>query len=262
MARRTPPPPEPQARQFTSAREIDQSIFKLRRRYEEVEALDRVRFDDQRVDNAESNIVSTIRDVFGPNSAEFREHQYHRISYGPMYINQPEGYSQECFVAGRVRTLGMLNGLIERLNEKKADLEQPHEQPRAEFRSRSLHPMIVNEAERLFDDGHCAEAVFRASVALIDAVKQKSGRQDLDGANLMRNVFSRNNPRLAFNALADQSDYDEQEGLMHLFEGAALAVRNPRGHRPGVTDDPQFALECLSLLSMLAGRLDAAIVRP
>jgi uncharacterized protein (TIGR02391 family) len=97
---------------------------------------------------------------------------------------------------------------------------------------------------------------------LVDAVKRKSARQDLDGTDLMRKVFSRRNSALAFNQLADQSDEDEQEGLMHLFEGAVLAIRNPRGHRPGMADDPALALEYLSLLSLLMGRLDASVVRP
>jgi hypothetical protein len=39
-------------------------------------------------------------------------------------------------------------------------------------------------------------------------------------------VFSKNNPVLAFNDLANRTDLDEQEGMMHLFEGTVLAIRN------------------------------------
>ncbi len=46
----------------------------------------------------------------------------------------------------------------------------------------------------------------------------------------MRSVFSRNAPILIFNNLSDQTDQDEQEGMMHLFEGAVLGIRNPGGH--------------------------------
>lgn len=62
------------------------------------------------------------------------------------------------------------------------------------------------------------DAVFAASKALVNYVKERSGL-DLDGAPLVRAAFSRNNPVLAFNALANQIDLDEQEGMMHLFEG-------------------------------------------
>lgn len=70
----------------------------------------------------------------------------------------------------------------------------------------------------------------------------------------MRTVFSRNAPVLAFNDLSDQTDSDEQEGMMHLFEGAALAIRNPGRH--SFPEGPeQRAVEYLSLLSLLAYRV-------
>ncbi len=34
----------------------------------------------------------------------------------------------------------------------------------------------------------------------------------------------------AFSELGDATELDEQEGMMHLFEGAVLAIRNPGGH--------------------------------
>ncbi len=263
MAKRQVSSP-PQPRRFGSAREVDQAIAQLSRRVAEVEALDPtvVRFDDPRVTTAESNIRSTIFEVFGAQSPEYAEHQYHDIDYGTHYTDEDPRYSQKCFADGRPHTIGMLNGLINRLREKRLQFEQPQGQATIEFRNRTFHPVIVAAAERLFDDGHYAQAVFEAAKALIDGVKRRSGRGDLDGAALMRTVFSRNNPKLGFNPLGDQSDLDEQEGLMHLFEGAALAVRNPRGHRVGVEDDARLALDYLSLLSLLAGQLDRSIVRP
>lgn len=71
----------------------------------------------------------------------------------------------------------------------------------------------------------------------------------------MRTVFSKKNPILAFNELKDQSDLDEQEGLMHLFEGAVLAFRNPRAHTLD-EDWPEDALEFIAFLSLLAKRLE------
>jgi hypothetical protein len=44
---------------------------------------------------------------------------------------------------------------------------------------------------------------------------------------------------------------------MHLFDGAVPAFRNPCAH--GLEPDtPEYALECIALLSMLAKRLDRA----
>jgi uncharacterized protein (TIGR02391 family) len=106
-------------------------------------------------------------------------------------------------------------------------------------------------------DGHPWEAVFAASKALINYVKERSGRYDLDGAPLVRTVFSKNGPVLAFNDLADQTDLDEQEGMMHLFEGAVLTIRNPGGHSFPKGSE-QRAIEYTSFLSLLAYRVQEA----
>jgi hypothetical protein len=76
----------------------------------------------------------------------------------------------------------------------------------------------------------------------------------------MRTVFYRNNPILAFNDLANQTDLDEQEGMMHLFEGAVLTIRNPGGRTfPEGTE--QRAMEYIPLLSLLAYRVQEAKLR-
>ena len=121
----------------------------------------------------------------------------------------------------------------------------------------NLHPRISDVARGLFKDGYHWEAVFAAAKALVNYVKERSGRHDLDGAPLVRAVFSRNGPLLAFNDLADQTDMDEQEGMMHLFEGTVLGIRNPGGHT--FPEGPeQRAIEYLSLLSLLAYRVQEA----
>jgi uncharacterized protein (TIGR02391 family) len=89
------------------------------------------------------------------------------------------------------------------------------------------------------------------------AIRKSVGRHDLDGAALMRSVFSRNAAVLTFNDLKDRADEDEQEGMMHLFEGAVLAIRNPLAHKLSELS-PELALDYLTFLSMLAKRLDDA----
>ncbi len=73
----------------------------------------------------------------------------------------------------------------------------------------------------------------------------------------MREVFSRNNPVLVFNDLVDQTDRDEQEGMMHLFEGAVMAIRNPGGHSFPEGSE-QRAMEYICFLSLLAYRVQEA----
>ena len=73
----------------------------------------------------------------------------------------------------------------------------------------------------------------------------------------MNEVFSPNNPVLAFNDLESKSDKDEQKGLMFLFSGVMSAFRNPRAH-DFVEDDPERAIEVIGFVSLLAKLLEQA----
>ena len=222
-----------------------------------------VRHDDEKARAAERRIRSTILEIFGERSPEYRDHQYHDISGGMSIVvggfgDEPDAHEselQENFVAGIRRTVTMLGSLIDTIKERTDHAVDSVGRARVTFEGLDLHPRIAQVCTDLYRDGHYRNAVLDAGIALMNFVKEKSRRHDLDGANLMRTVFSRNDPILAFNDLRDQAEQDEQEGMMHLFEGAALALRNPRAH--ALSDDsPEMALDYLMMLSMLAKRLD------
>jgi uncharacterized protein (TIGR02391 family) len=248
------------SREFTED-EISLGEQKLWRRIAEVKALKEkgVRFDDQAVKTAEFNIQETIREVFGEDSAEYDRHRHHDIWQGPIYMGMQEYQIQQQFEAGILQTVAMLEGLVRRLQEKRLEIFQ-RARPRAPVALRDLdiYSRILGVVTNLFSDGHYANAVLDGAIALTNYVKEKSGRHHLDGAPLMRTVFSANAPILAFNELKDQTDRDEQEGMMHLFEGIALGVRNPRAHEL-FDHHPQRALEYIVLLSLLTKRVDKAV---
>ena len=254
-----PPPIEP--RVFQSPDEIDRGVAKLERRIRELEALDMVavvRDDTGADDVVRSNIREAIREVFGPNSPEFREHEYLAIWAGPQYMGMHPDEILQGKERGRVQVAGVLKGLVGRLHEKREELVGgATAAPSTYLDKLNLHPRILDVSRELFLDGYHWEAVFAAAKALINYVKERSGRHDLDGAPLVRAVFSRNAPILAFNEQSDPTDLDEQEGMMHLFEGAVLGIRNPGGHT--FPEGPeQRAIEYLSLLSLLAYRVQEA----
>jgi uncharacterized protein (TIGR02391 family) len=255
------PPLEP--REFRSPEEIDAATAKLRRRIEELENLDIRAAMVQRTaadEVAQSNVREAIREVFGTNSSEFMEHNYIRIWDGSMHVNMSDGEILQGKERGRVYVIGILKGLIRRLEEKKVDLAGGAAPAPSTYLDRlNLHPRIRDVSRDLFLDGHPWESVFAAAKALVNYVKERSNRYDLDGAPLVRAVFSKNAPILAFNELGDQTDLDEQEGMMHLFEGAVLAIRNPGGH--AFPEGPeQRAIEYISFLSLLAYRVQEAKV--
>ncbi len=253
-----------QPREFGSPEEIESAIAKLHRRIKELGELDiptSVITDNGAVDVVRSDIQNSIREIFGENSPEFREHRGIDIWTGPLFM----GMGNAAFIAGRERgrqhAVGILNGLVRRLEEKRGDMvagETPA--PSTYFDRLNLHPRIGDVSRELFLDGHPWEAVFAGSKALINYIKERSGHHELDGAPLVRAVFSRNEPLLAFNDLASQTDLDEQEGMMHLFEGAVLAIRNPGGHAFPEGPD-QRAVEYISFLSLLAYRVQEATRR-
>lgn len=130
MARRRPPDHPPiEVKQFTRG-EIDRAIAKLRRRVDDVTALDprQVRYDDAKIDNVERNIRETVREIFGTNSPEFNDHGDHRIWHGGYNYLDEDPQKQEKFAAGIPQTVTVLEGLISRLDEKREDLP-PDEAP-------------------------------------------------------------------------------------------------------------------------------------
>jgi uncharacterized protein (TIGR02391 family) len=209
------------------------------------------------IETVQSNIRETIREVFGSYSPEFNEHKHIGIWAGPLAFNMPDYEIIRSTERGRLKVIRILEGLIGRLEEKKGDLRAgAAPAPSAYFDRLNLHPRILAVSQDRFHDGYPWDAVFAASKALVNYVKERSNR-NLDGAVLMREVFSKKDPILAFNELKDQTDLDEQEGMMHLFEGAVQAIRNPGGH--AFPEGPeQRAIEYIFLLSLLAYRVQEA----
>jgi uncharacterized protein (TIGR02391 family) len=263
--RKTPVVEGIQPKIFSTIDEIDRAIAKLQRRITEIEKIDFVA--DERnhageADVARSNLRNAILEIYGPHSPEYREHKTISFWAGPMLIDMSAHQLVQGKIAGQAQTLGKINGLINALRERREDYESgDRPAPSTYFEKLNLHPRIADVARELFLDGHHFEAVFAGAKALVNFVKERSGRHDLDGAPLVRTVFSRNNPVLAFSDLANQTDQDQQEGLMHLFEGAVLGIRNPGGHAfPEGTE--QRAIEYISLLSLLAYLVQEAKKRP
>jgi uncharacterized protein (TIGR02391 family) len=124
------------------------------------------------------------------------------------------------------------------------------------FKLLKIHPEIERVSKKLFLNGHYPQSIFEAFKKVNNLVKNRSQRTDLDGKNLMLTVFSVNNPILKFNNLVSTSDKDEQEGFMHLFAGAILGIRNPKGHDDIVQKDMVRTLEYLIFASLLCKRLE------
>lgn len=263
MARNATGPDQFRTKVFTE-NEISKGIIKLERRINEIKALDprEIAYDDGARETVQNNIRDTVRDIFGPDSQVARDFAYPSLYHSDGSIgywdDDDPTIDYQAYSRGIPQMETRLRGLIAKLEETRLDLqESPEVQSLQLFQGMRLHPRIRAVCSDLFRDGHYPQAVFDASKALVNLVKEKSGRDDLDGVGLMTEVFSVNNPILRFNDLTTQSDKDEQKGMMHLFMGVTLGVRNPRGHS-FLGDSPDEALEFIGLMSLLANRLEKA----
>ena len=95
---------------------------------------------------------------------------------------------------------------------------------------------------------------------LDDEVQRIAGVSDY-GKSLMMSVFGGSPPRLPLNPGMTTSEQNEQEGYKFLFAGAMIGIRNPRGHKAGLVDDPDTCLDHLAFCSMLLRRLEDAGLR-
>ncbi len=141
------------------------------------------------------------------------------------------------------------------IQKNNADVKERKKYQEDYFRLLNIHPEIEKVSKQLFLDKHYVQAIFEAFKKVNNLVKQKSERDDLDGKGLMLTVFSVNTPILKINALRSQTDKDEQEGFMHLFVGAIMGIRNPKGHDNIIQKDKNRALKYLIFASLLCERL-------
>lgn len=131
--------------------------------------------------------------------------------------------------------------------------------PAALFNSRNFHPTVVSRSRKAFTTGQHNAAVERAFKSVNNRVKNLSGIHK-DGNKLMTAAFKPDNPVLTFSDRNTQSQQDEQLGLMMLFQGAVVGLRNPRSHEDhwDRDDDVAYVLETLAFASLLHRMLDIA----
>lgn len=263
MAKRRYEPPPIEIKRFT-IQEIEQGIRKLNRRIEEIKKLkdDKVSFDDARVDNAETNIRETIREVFSQNSPEFQNHQHHNIWHGGYNMMDDEYIRQSKFEAGIPQTITMLKGLITRLEEKCKEMGENIEKGEVskDFWA-DIHVKITSVAKSRFESTYYADAAESAfkevNTCVKDIVKRKTGKE-LDGAPLMKTAFSPNNPLIVLGDLSTESGRNIQQGYMEIFAGAMMGIRNPKAH-DNLNITEKRAKHFIYLASLLMQKIDERI---
>lgn len=94
------------------------------------------------------------------------------------------------------------------------------------------------------------ETVINGIMAVLSEIKEITGRIDLDGADLINNVFSPENPILMTGSY-ELGDDTEQRGIHFLFLGFVYTIRNQFIHRDIYLENPFVTIEYLSFFNFL-----------
>lgn len=212
---------------------------------------------DPRIDALMRKIDDTLVEIFGHDTIDYDRYRISSLDHASSVIGGiPLQEAKKGIKKGFESAIVKLSSLIETFKEKIRDTpEEPSVKAYRTLSELNVHPELMKGVGKLFQDGHYANAVEDACKILEAFVKMRSMRFELSGTDLMQTVFSAKNPILAFNELQTETDKSEQQGMMFLYAGAMLALRNPRSHSLKV-DDPGDALDLLLFINLLMRSLD------
>jgi uncharacterized protein (TIGR02391 family) len=129
------------------------------------------------------------------------------------------------------------------------------------FDTRNLHSAVVEASKHQFINNDFPSSVFNAYKKLLAQIQDKSDDFFEDGVKLVTSIFNPEKPVLQSSLAKWTADTSIQEGIMHLFMGAVLCVRNVFAHKSVYLTNPNDTLEYLSFASFLFKILDVLKVR-
>ncbi len=225
--------------------------------------IDERRFTEADVEPWKNKTKDLLIRVFGSEQARFytgafSNWQTHSYGYGE---DEEEAYAEDAGKAfpAAINTLTETIELLEKLPKQSATQQEARK--RSDDLWDMLHRSIVEVAQSRFAAGHMADAVEAALKHVNHAVKSRVKPvlvQDLDGAKLMKRVFSIEHPLLVLGDLTTESGRSMQQGYMEIFAGAMTGIRNPKAHA-NVEIDEDRAWHFLILASLLMYKLDETV---
>jgi len=142
-------------------------------------------------------------------------------------------------------------------------LDEAHKRAQAlaiKIAERQLHPEVLKYCKAEILHENYFHAVFEACKGLAQRIRELSGVKG-DGVKLVEKVFEGRTPKLAFNALATETERAQHRGFIWLLKGCFSAIRNPRAHEPKVlwAEDAEEVADYLTLISLLHYKLDKCV---
>lgn len=123
-----------------------------------------------------------------------------------------------------------------------------------------LHPALLPDCKTMFVNGHINESVRKALERFEKMVQDVSGMPGRQGPDLMATVFSDQEPKIKFNALATPQEVNKQVGFKFMCMGIMHWWRNNLSHGDEQQLSHLDALGRLILVSNLFHELDGRLV--
>jgi uncharacterized protein (TIGR02391 family) len=109
--------------------------------------------------------------------------------------------------------------------------------------------LVIAVGNRLQNDNY-EDAVKQALLFLTDVFREKSGLIG-DGDPLVTKALSPNNPLIKINKLNDDTEKNEQKGVMYLSQGIYTAFRNPLNHSIHTKISEKECMRQLTIIDMI-----------
>ena len=126
-----------------------------------------------------------------------------------------------------------------------------------------IHPLIIRSSQKLYLDGHYANASVDAFIEINDRIKKvyrKLNPEDEkvpDGVDLMHKIMGKENVNLLQVGNSNtETGRNIQQGYHFMFAGAMSALRNPKAHSNDEKLSPEEAMRRLMFASMLMYKID------
>jgi len=224
--------------------------------------IDERRFSEADIEPWKNKTEDLLVRAFGSDQARFYTgafSNWQTHSYG--YDEDEEGANADDVKAALPTAINTLAEAIELLEKLPQSISHRSKGNRSDDLWDMLHRSIVEVAQARFAAGHFADAVEAALKHVNQAVKERVKPalvQDLDGAKLMKRVFSIEHPLLELGDLKTESGRSMQQGYMEIFAGAMTGIRNPKAHA-NVEIGEDRAWHFLILASLLMCKLDETV---
>lgn len=142
-----------------------------------------------------------------------------------------------------------------------AEAEQRADRLRAALSARGVHRDVIASCRAELVQNNCFHAVLEASKGVAEKIRVRCALSG-DGAPLVDEALSGDEPRMRINAFRSESERSEQRGFANLLKGLFGTFRNPTAHslRSEWPLSEEDALDLFSLASYVHRRIDGATV--